>query len=240
MSNTIPAHRTILLIVALAVFGGGGAVAQVAPVDEDQLGAWYMYFWSLRLADDRWGFQGDVQYRNWDYGGDLEQLLVRGGATWTPRGADLTVTLGYANITSGAFGDDDGTTGEDRAYQELLLPQGLGARVRLRHRFRFEQRWVEDQDFRTRFRYALFVDVPLNRADLGRGALYLALYDEVFLNGERDIGGGREVETFDRNRLYGALGWAVTDRLRLQLGYMYQSSPSIDKGQLQLSAHQTF
>ena len=110
----------------------------------------------------------------------------------------------------------------------------------LRHRFRYEQRWVDDQDFRTRFRYALFVDVPLNGEDLNKGAVYLALYNEIFINGDRDIGDGRRVNTFDRNRAYAALGYSLSDTLRLQGGYMYQDTDTIEKGQIQLSLHQSF
>ena len=214
--------------------------AASAQVDEDQLGAWYMYFFSSRFDDSRWGFQGDAQYRNWDLGGDLEQLLLRGGVTYTPESLAATFTLGYANITTGEFGSDDDTFGEDRIYQEALLPHKLGPRVFLRHRFRYEQRWVDDQDFRTRFRYALFVDVPLNGDDLKKGAVYLALYNEVFINGERDIGDGRSVNTFDRNRAYAALGYSLSDSLRLQGGYMYQDTNAVEKGQIQLSLHHAF
>jgi hypothetical protein len=211
-----------------------------AQIDEDQQGAWYMYFWNTRFDDSQWGLQGDVQYRNWDAIGDLEQLLLRGGLTYSPDSLNATFTLGYATITSGEFGDSNDTRREDRVYQEALLPQQLGERVYLRHRFRLEQRWVENQDFRTRFRYALFMDIPLNQATLTRGAWYLALYNEFFLNGEKDIGDGRQVETFDRNRLYGAFGYALRDNLRLQFGYMHQSTDDVDKGQFQLSLHHAF
>ena len=214
--------------------------AASAQVDEDQLGAWYMYFFNARFDDSRWGFQGDAQYRNWDLGGDLEQLLLRGGVTYTPESLAATFTLGYANITTGEFGSSDDTVREDRIYQEALLPHKLGSRVFLRHRFRYEQRWVDDQDFRSRFRYALFVDVPLNGDDLKKGAVYLALYNEVFINGERDIGDGRSVNTFDRNRAYAALGYSLSDTLRLQGGYMYQDTNAVEKGQFQLSLHQAF
>ena len=106
-------------------------------VDEDQLGAWYMYFFNKRFDDSRWGLQGDLQYRNWDAGGDLEQLLIRGGVTWTPASGDALFTLGYANITSGEPGSSNDTSGEDRIYQEALLPQKIGSRVYLRHRVSF-------------------------------------------------------------------------------------------------------
>lgn len=211
-----------------------------AQVDESQTGAWYMYFFNAPFADNQFGVQGDVQYRNWDLGGDLEQLLIRGGLTYRPKSANVLFTLGYANITSGAFGDSSSTSKEDRIYQEALLPQKLGAKVFLRHRFRFEQRWVENQDFRTRFRYGLFIDVPLNGDNLQKGAFYFAFYNELFINGQRDIGDGRSVEVFDRNRTYAALGYSLTDKLRLQGGYMHQYSDAVEKGQIQLSLHQAF
>lgn len=211
-----------------------------AQVDEDQLGAWYMYFYSVRFEDSRLGFQGDGQWRNWDLGGDLEQLLLRSGLTFTPEDSNTTFTLGYASITSGAFGSSDASQHEHRIYQEALVRQRAGSRVRLRHRLRLEQRFVEDQDYRNRFRYALFVDIPLNRPEMTPGAFYLALYDEVFINLERNIGDGRRVDTLDRNRLYAALGYAVSNKLKVQGGVMLQSSSSIDKPQLQLSLHQSF
>ncbi len=214
--------------------------ARAEPVDENQLGAWYMYFFNASFEDSQWGFQGDIQYRNWDICCDLEQMLLRGGLTWRPKSADVLFTLGGANITSGEFGDSSGTSNENRIYQEILLPQKIGSRVYLRHRFRYEQRWVDDQDFRTRFRYGLFMDIPLNQAQMSQGAWYLAFYNELFINGERDIGDGRTVELFDRNRFYGAVGYSITDTSRVQGGYMQQYTDDINKGQIQISLHQNF
>lgn len=212
-----------------------------AQVDEEQLGAWYMYFFNGAFEDSQWGVQGDVQYRNWDTIGDLEQLLVRGGITWTPKSNDALLTFGAANITTGGFGDgDDTTVNENRVYQEALLPQKIGERVYLRHRFRYEQRWVDDQDFRTRFRYALFMNIPLNGTSITPGTWYFSAYNEIFVNGERDIGDGREVDVFDRNRFYLALGHKLRDNLSIQGGYMYQYSENVEKGQLQLSLHHNF
>lgn len=226
------------LLVAISVLGWAGPAT--AQVDEDQLGAWYMYFFGKSFDNSRWGFQGDVQYRNWDLVGDLEQLLLRGGATYRPKRFNMLLTLGYANITTGEFGSGDSTVNEDRIYQEALVPHKLGENVFLRHRFRYEQRWVENQDFRTRFRYALFVDIPLNGPDLKKGAWYLAFYNEVFINGETNIGNGRRVDRYDRNRTYGAVGYSLADNLRVQGGYMRQHSNAVSKGQLQLSLHHSF
>ena len=236
---TMKAVQMATVILAAAGMLGNTQAAH-AQVDEDQTGAWYMYFFNAKFDDSRWGLQGDVQYRNWDFGGDLEQLLLRGGLTYTPKSGDALFTLGYANITSGEFGNRDSTTSEDRSYLEALLPQKIGSRVYLRHRFRFEQRWVDNQDFRTRYRYALFMDIPLNRESISAGTWYAALYNEVFINGQRDIGDGRTVNTFDRNRLYGAIGYSISDTLRVQAGYMHQYTEAVKKGQIQLSFHQSF
>lgn len=209
-------------------------------VDEDQLGAWYMYFWNTTFGESNFGLQGDIQYRNWNVMGDLEQLLLRGGLTFSPQNTQAKFTLGYGNITTGQFGDGTATVSESRIYQEALLPQKVGARFYLTHRFRFEQRWVEGQDTRTRWRYAIFLNVPLNKTTLEKGAFYLALYNELFVNGGRNIGDGRTVELFDRNRAYGAFGYSLTNTLRTQLGYMEQTTDNIKKGQLQLSLHHSF
>lgn len=227
------------ILVCYAMFFVGGAQSNAQP-DEDQLGAWYMYFWNTSFGESPFGLQGDAQFRNWNLGGDLEQLLLRGGFTWSPTQADVKFTLGYANITTGVPGESTETINESRIYQEALLPHKVGSRCYLTHRFRYEQRWVENQDFRTRFRYNLFLNVPFNQADLSKGAIYLALYNELFINGERAIGPGRQVQLFDRNRFYTALGYAFLDQLRGQLGYMQQTTDNWSKGQVQVSLHHSF
>ncbi len=210
-----------------------------AQVDDEKLGAWYMYFWNTEFGESKFGLQGDIQYRNWNTIGDLEQLLLRAGATYSPN-ANVKLTLGYGHITSGAFGDSDATSSESRLYQEALLPHKIADRIFLKHRFRYEQRWVEGQDFRTRYRYNIFLNIPLNQPDLNKNSIYLAFYNEIFINGQKSIGNGREVAVFDRNRLYGALGYALRDNLKLQFGYLEQSLNSYTKGQLQLSLHHSF
>lgn len=231
-------YRIAFLIVALLSLLPLSTTATA--VDEDQPGGWYMFTFNKDFAESRFGFQGDVQYRTWDGSGDLEQLLLRGGITYRPNALPGKYTLGLANITSGQFGDSKQTRTENRTYQEAVIPQRVGLKGFLRHRFRFEQRWVNGQDFRTRFRYALFANVPLNRSDLSPGAFYLALYNEVFINGERDIGGGAEVDFYDRNRLYGALGYKFSDSGQIQVGYMQQHTNIVKKGQFQLSLNYNF
>jgi hypothetical protein len=206
-------------------------------VDESQTGAWYMYFYNYQFKDSQWGIQGDIQYRDWQGLGDMEQLLLRSGITYSPKNAGVMFTLGYGNVTSGHYGSSDETSTESRIYQEALIPQKLGNRFYLTHRFRYEQRFVEDQDFRTRYRYNLFLNIPINKKELSPKAFYAALYNELFINGQTDIGDGREVEFFDRNRTYLGIGYVLNPKIRFQLGWMNQKTNAWGKGQLQFSMH---
>ncbi|MCO4813525.1 MAG: DUF2490 domain-containing protein [Flavobacteriales bacterium] len=209
-----------------------------AQINEDKLGAWYMYFFNTTFKKSSWGMQGDIQYRNWNIGGDLEQLLLRGGITYKPKKADIKLTLGYGNVTSGSYGSDNSTSSESRIYQEALFPVQFGNRFYTSHRFRYEQRFVENQDFRTRYRYNFFLNIPLNKAAMDDKTIYLALYNEIFINGQRNIGNGNSVEIFDRNRLYLALGYMIKKGLKIQLGIMNQTTNSWQKNQVQFSFHQ--
>lgn len=232
--------KQILMIGTLSILLSYPTQSFSQTIDGDQLGAWYMYFWNTTLKESKFGFQGDIQYRNWNIAGDLEQLLLRGGLTYQPEGTKVKLTLGYGYIATGAFGDSDATTEESRIYQEALLPQKIGQRLYITHRFRYEQRFVDNQDFRTRYRYNLFLNLPINQTDLTKGAVYLALYNELFINGQRDIGDGRTVELFDRNRFYSAIGYSIQDNMRVQGGVMMQTTDNWEKTQLQLSLHHKF
>lgn len=228
--------KRCILFVSLFLF----FFSSHAQVEQSQTGAWYMYFFNHQFKDSQFGIQGDLQYRNWNTLGDLEQLLIRTGLTFTPKDSNVLLTLGYANITTGEFGDSNETSGENRIYQEVLFPQKLGNRIYLTHRFRYEQRFVEDQDFRTRYRYNLFMNIPINKSSLDKGAIYTALYNEVFINGQEDIGDNRTVQLFDRNRTYLGIGYVLKPGQRFQLGWMNQKTVAWGKGQLQLSFHHNF
>jgi hypothetical protein len=228
-----------ILVILISVFFFLPKTVE-AQIDEDKLGAWYMYFFNTTFKESQWGIQGDIQYRNWNLGGDLEQLLLRGGLTFKPQNTDIKFTLGYGNVTSGVYGNSNSTSSESRIYQEALFPVKFGNRFYTKHRFRFEQRFVENQDFRTRYRYNLFLNIPLNKSTMDKNTIYLALYNELFINGQRDIGDEKTVEIFDRNRLYGAMGYVIKKGFNIQLGVMNQATDNWTKKQLQLSLHQTF
>ena len=225
-----------LLTLSTCLFFSKNGKAQI---NEDAMGAWYMYFFNTTLDESPWGVQGDIQYRNWNLAGDLEQLLLRGGITYQPKMAEVKLTLGYGNITTGTYGPDTSTRSESRIYQEVLFPVKFGTRVQTNHRFRYEQRFAESQALRTRYRYNVFINIPLNKPTMDTKTVYLSLYNEIFINGQRNVGDGNFVEIFDRNRLYVALGYLIKKGRKVQIGLMNQTSDTWLKNQLQFSFHQT-
>jgi len=231
-------HIKYLLVVIL--FSATSIISYAQSVEEDELGSWYMYFYNKKFGNSNFGVQGDFQFRYWEVAGDLEQRLLRSGLTYSPNGSSALFTLGYANIASGVPGESTETSTESRIYQEALLPQKLSTRIRLTHRFRYEQRWVPNQDLRTRFRYNIFMNVLLNADTMVKKTAYIALYNETFVNGERSVGDGREVQFFDRNRTYIGIGYGIIENGRVQLGWMRQTTDQWAKNQLQVSFHHSW
>ena len=184
------------------------------------LGNWLIYIGSKKL-DSKWNLHNEVQYRNYNAIGDLEQLLLRTGLGYNLT-ENTNVLLGYGFIMSENYTpgtNDKYTVNEHRIFQQLITKQKIG-KVKLSHRYRFEQRFVED-DFKTRFRYFLGVNIPIKDSKY-----YISGYNEIFLNGQSSI--------FDRNRIYGGLGYQLKKNIKLEVGYMNQVFESSSRDQINL------
>ncbi|MDT0641965.1 DUF2490 domain-containing protein [Zunongwangia sp. F363] len=227
-------HLYLLLPIFLLSF-----TSTSAQINEEKVGAWYMYFWNTQLKESNFGLQGDVQYRNWNLGGDLQLLILRGGLNYSIPDTNLKLSAAYGHFTFGAFGESDTTVNENRTQEDILFSHQLVQRLFFQHRLRFEQRWIEEQDFRTRYRYNLALKIPLNQPNLQKNSFYLVFSNEIFFNGEKDTGIS-SVDAFDRNWLFGGLGYTILDNLKIQMGYMQESTNSVNKGQLELSLHHSF
>lgn len=199
---------------------------------DSNLGNWLIYIGSKELKNG-WNIHNEVQYRNYDAVGDLEQLLLRTGLGYNFTENNNNLLLGYGYILSENYvGDTDQkvSVNEHRIFQQFTTKQNVGV-LNLSHRYRFEQRFVED-DFKMRFRYFLGLKIPLqNKAD-GNNPLYLSAYNEIFLNTKSEI--------FDRNRLYGGLGYQFSKQLRLELGYMNQFFETSSRDQINIMAFVNF
>ena len=114
---------------------------------------------------------------------------------------------------------------EHRIFQQFITRQNK-SRLKLQHRFRLEERWVENSDFKLRFRYFLGLNVPLNNAELVDKTVYLSSYNELFLNHKKTV--------FDRNRIYGGLGYKLNSRVKFEIGYLNQFVNAGSRDQINL------
>ncbi|WP_418638603.1 DUF2490 domain-containing protein [Winogradskyella sp.] len=199
---------------------------------DSNLGNWLIYIGNKKL-NSKWNIHNEVQYRNYNAVGDLEQLLLRTGVGYNLSDNNDNILLGYGYILSENYigeSDDKSSVNEHRIFQQFITKQKVG-KVGLSHRYRFEQRFVED-DFKLRFRYFLGVKIPLQYKEEAKTPLYVSLYNEIFLNTKSSV--------FDRNRVFGGIGYTFSDNLRLELGYMNQFFETFGRDQINMIAFVNF
>jgi len=212
-----------LKIVALTL---GLMLPFFAQAQESDLGNWMIYIGNKKL-NQNWNIHHEVQYRNYNAIGDLEQLLLRTGIGYTFNEGNNNFLIGYGYILSKNYlveSDDKMSLNEHRIFQQFTSKQKVGI-VSINHRYRFEQRFVEE-DYKMRFRYFLGLNIPLQNIDEDNKKLYLSAYNEIFLNTASSI--------FDRNRVYGGIGYQFNKNIKLELGYMNQFFETSGRDQINI------
>jgi hypothetical protein len=198
-----------------------------------ELGNWLIYFGNKKI-DTKWNWHHEVQYRNYNAIGDLEQLLLRTGIGFNLTENNNNMLVGYGYIISKNYQDNTDekiTVNEHRIFQQFITRQAI-SRVHVQHRYRFEQRWIEDANFRMRFRYFLSLNIPINHNDLTDKTWYGSVYNEIFLNDRAVI--------FDRNRLYFGMGYKLNKLAKFEIGYMNQFLNNGNRDQINLITFLSF
>ncbi|REC50352.1 DUF2490 domain-containing protein [Chryseobacterium pennipullorum] len=213
--------RKVFTKLALTVLGFGSVFTYA---QKNDLGAWYMYFGNNKISK-KLNWHNEVQYRNFDAVGDLEQLLIRTGIGYDLTENNNNILLGYGFILSQPYVNGGKKENiEHRIFQQYITKQKFG-RFNLQHRYRLEERFLED-DFRMRFRYMLGLNIPITQKEMLPKTLYASVYNEIFLHFDSPV--------FDRNRVYGALGYVINKNMRIEAGYMNQIQENRNRGQIQI------
>ncbi|PQJ32969.1 hypothetical protein BST92_14025 [Nonlabens arenilitoris] len=220
----------LLLMVSISCFIMSGQKSI------SETGLWNQYFINTDIGN-RLKVAIDFQYRSYEIPNDFQQFIGRAAIGYQPKGTQIKLYTGYGYFNSGARGQSDATSYEHRLHQDIWWDSEVSDFFEIKHRIRIEERFVENQDFRTRFRYMLFVNVPFNNRQIINKTYYLALWNETFINGQTSTGISN-VEYFDRNWSYAGIGYKFNETFKFQAGYMHEFTPSIKKGQFVLSVFQ--
>ena len=191
-----------------------------------------MFFNQTRLHT-KWSLHTEAQFRSYDLEPNTEQLLLRAGINYHYN-PNIILTAGYGHIFN--FADDGDvfkpqTADESRTWEQATLKSATG-RLFLEHRYRFEQRWIRSNSstaYKNRIRYLLRATVPINKKTVEKNTVFLTFYDEVFIHVNN--------APFDRNRLYGALGFQFSPSVNVQAGWLIQTVGTKSKQFLQLGVN---
>lgn len=218
-------RKALILSLLLFIFSAS------LNAQDSKLGNWFQYFGSKQI-NEKWNWHNEGQYRNYNFIGDLEQLLLRTGIGYNLTENNNNLLFGYGFIRSENYNPDGSKSvvNEHRTFLQFITKQSINNTI-LQHRYRFEQRWIES-DFKLRLRYFLGLNIPFKKAPIQDGDFYLSIYNEIFLNTEGNV--------FDRNRLYGALGRKFSPKLKMELGYMNQFLGKSNRDQINIGVFYNF
>ena len=118
-SNLIIVALAFLLMLPSAMFA-----------QESDFGNWLIYIGNKKI-DSKWNIHNEVQYRNYDVVGDLEQLLLRTGVGYNLSENNHNLLLGYGYISSENYipeTQEKTAINEHRIFQQFISKDQLPLR----------------------------------------------------------------------------------------------------------------
>lgn len=195
-------------------------VPQQAPATESDSGAWLIFTATDRLpardgsGASRWHYWVDAQARYPDAGSGVNQLLIRPGIGYGI-GPTLSVWAGYARFRTHT--NSGRTVTEDRYWQQLSWRARNWGHSALSTRLRLEERDLSTGSdtgivLRAQIKYVREV-TPGGDTD------FIASIEPFFDLRDTDWGANSGLS---QNRLYFGLGWKLTGKSTIEVGYQNQ------------------
>lgn len=193
---------------------------------------WVTYLGDHRVAE-HWSVHTEAHWRRSQMGETWQQLLIRPAVNYLTKAA--TYTVGYSYYHNYSYGDFPihFPFSEHHIYEQVALNQAVGTRLKLNHRYRLEQRWLDvlvsdghgggrfdHLRYLNRFRYRLLATFPISKPQLEAHTWFVSAYDEVFLT----FGDPGRADAIQQNRLSGLMGYQLDSHgSSIQLGYLWQT-----------------
>jgi hypothetical protein len=218
-----------ITVIGLFLFGFAGTTLAQKTIS-NQNHAWVSYLGNHKITN-KFGTHTEYQWRRADGFNHWQQSLARIGLDYYVN-PNLSATAGYGWIITYPYGDQPvlHQFNESRIWEQVNAKAKYG-RVELQHRYRLEQRFMEnyvkntdgsitkgENIFRQRVRYRAMVTVPISRKEMLDNTLFLNVNNEVFIGFGKGIG----KNILDQNRFNLALGWRFNKDFNIQIGYLNQ------------------
>jgi hypothetical protein len=94
---------------------------------QPEFGNWFIYFGNQAI-NEKWNWHNEVQYRNYNFVGDLEQLILRTGIGYDLSENNNNALLGFAYIYSERYltnSSKKSSSNEYRIYQQFITRQNF-------------------------------------------------------------------------------------------------------------------
>jgi hypothetical protein len=184
-----------------------------AAAQSDKLGSWNIVTGMIN-PNNKFMYWFEAQTRSQQLTNDFYYHELKAGAAYNV--SDKTqffIGAGdYRTYTYPGNYEKPVTTHEYRTWEQLILRNQVD-RVKIEHRYRVEQRWVNG-DYRNRFRYRIYPIVPINHSKLIPKTVYLTAFEEVFFTNTAPY--------FERNRFLVGAGYQFSGLFCLQMGFIRQ------------------
>ena len=196
---------------------------------DHSLGNWNSIILKGKISH-KWSLlsEGHIRSSNYDLKYDYFEIKSAIGYSITKNLTGLFGTGFFNTDEPGGFFRTPALQRELRTWLELNLKQNF-KRFYLEHRARLEQRFI-GSNYKNRFKYRLGLLLPINKADMTQGSLFLATSDELFMPQHGPV--------VEKNRFYLGMGYKVNHNTALQIGCIndndYKSNSHSVKNYLQL------
>lgn len=207
--------------------------AQEGPeVNLEETGIWNGLYMKVRLSE-RFGYYGEHHYRSRNAMDDVTSFVGRPRQIYNRAGLNVYINDYFEFVVGPTmvvnYSPDPGNdlyesyTLEHRIWHQWLFRMPTMGRVKMYHQFRFEHRWKKDNDvgadydYTNRYRYKMFMYIPINKRKIEKNTLYFSPSAEIFMHSGPSIG----FNPFEDFRTYNGFGYVVNNNITLFAGHMW-------------------
>lgn len=199
-----PFSIILITILFIAIY------SSVSAQSDQSLGNWNSVLIKGKISS-KWSLFGEGHIRSGNYNLKYNYFEIKSAIGYSIT-KNLTTLFGTGIFNTdlpGGFFRTPALQKELRTWLELNLKYSFN-RFYFEHRIRLEQCFIGDI-YKNRLKYRLGLLMPINKAELVYGSIYLAVVDELFIPqyGQRVV---------EKNRFYFGVGYKMNRNIALQIG----------------------